>query len=257
MVWVKNPEQGFDRDLTSYPRLEDWRAHSRTVEEFAAYNGALRALTGWEDPEQVRSAMVTANFLQVMGAKPALGSGFSPGDDDFGRPPKAVLSHGLWARRFGADPGIVGRAITMDGRLYTVIGVMPSTFRYPTRDTDVWEPLGVDPELRRQRGAFWLTTVARLTPGVRVSLAQQEMDAISRRLATQYTQDRGLGVDLVTLQDELTAATRPALLVLTAAVAFVLLIACARTWRACSSHGHRTGSARSPSGLRSEPGVGG
>jgi putative ABC transport system permease protein len=122
MVWVKNPEQGFDRDLTSYPRLEDWRAHSRTVEEFAAYNGALRALTGWEDPEQVRSAMVTANFLQVMGAKPALGSGFSPGDDDFGRPPKAVLSHGLWARRFGADRI---RSESMDGQLYTVIGVMP------------------------------------------------------------------------------------------------------------------------------------
>jgi hypothetical protein len=105
----------------------------------------------------------------------------------------------------------------MDGRPYTVVGVMPSTFRYPTRETDVWEPLGVDPELRVQRSALWLTTVARLKPGVRVQA--RRMDAISRRLAGQYTQDRGLGVDLVTLKDELTATTRPALLVLAAAVA--------------------------------------
>jgi putative ABC transport system permease protein len=227
MVWVKNPEQGFDHDVTSYPRLQDWRAQSRTIEAFAAYNGALRVLTGWQDPEQLRSAMVTANFFRVMGAKPALGSSFSPGDDDFGRPHKAVLSHGLWARRFGADPAIVGRTITMDGQLYTVIGVMPSTFRYPTRDTDVWEPLAIDRDPRLDRGAFWLTTVARLKPGVTVAQARQEMDAISRRLASQHTQDRGLGVDLVTLKDDLTATTRPALFVLTAAVAFVLLIACA------------------------------
>jgi putative ABC transport system permease protein len=141
MVWVKNPEQGFDHDITSYPRLEDWRAQSTTIEAFAAYNGASHVLTGSADPEQVRSAVVSANFFRVMGATPAVGRTFSAGDDEFGRPRKAVLSHGLWARRFGADPGIVGRPITMDGQLYTVVGVMPSTFRYPTRETDVWEPL--------------------------------------------------------------------------------------------------------------------
>ena len=227
MVWVKNPEQGFDHDITSYPRLEDWRAQSRTMEAFAAYSGALHVLTGSDDPEQVRGARVTADFFRVMGAAPAVGNGFFPGDDEFGRPRKAVLSHGLWARRFGADPGILGRTIRMDGQSYTVVGVMPSTFRYPTRDTDVWEPLGVDPELRRQRSTFWLTTVARLKPGVTIAQARQDMDAISRRLARQYTEDRSLGVDLVRLKDELTATTRPALLVLTAAVAFVLLIACA------------------------------
>src|SRR6185436_16647360 len=170
----KNPEQGFDHDVTSYPRLEDWRAQSRAVESFAAYIGASRALTGWQDPEQVHGARVTANFFRVMGAEPALGSGFSPGDDDFGRPRKAILSHGLWARRFGADPGIVGRDITMDGRLYTVVGVMPSSFRYPTRDTDVWEPLAVGAETRQQRGAFWLTPAARLKAGVTLAQAQQE-----------------------------------------------------------------------------------
>ncbi|MFI5079327.1 MAG: ABC transporter permease, partial [Vicinamibacteria bacterium] len=226
MVWVTNPEQGFDHDVTSYPKLEDWRAQSRTVEAFAAYTGARRVLTGWGDPEQLRSAVVTADFFQVMGARPILGGSFSPGDDDFGRPHKAVLSHRLWAGRFGADPGIVGRTVTMDGQLYSVIGVMPSTFRYPTRETDVWEPLAVDRDLRSQRGAFWLTTVARLKPGVRLVQAWREMDAISRRLATQHTQERSLGVELVTLKDELTATTRPALLVLTAAVAFVLLMAC-------------------------------
>src|SRR5512142_1472304 len=106
MVWVKNPEQGFDHDITSYPRLEDWRAQSRTIEAFAGYTGALRVLTGSEDPEQLRSARVTANFLSVMGATPALGGDFHPGEDESGRPRKVVLSHGLWGRRFGADPGI-------------------------------------------------------------------------------------------------------------------------------------------------------
>ena len=227
MVWVTNPGQGFDHDITSYPRLEDWRAQSRTVEGFAAYTGALRALTGAESPEEVRTATVTSNFFGVMGANPALGSGFEPGDDEFGRPRKAILSHGLWARRFAADPAVIGRTITMDGRLYTVVGVMPSAFRYPTRDTEVWEPLGADPDLRTARGTFWLTTVARLKPGVSVAQARQEMEAISGRLARQYRDDQGLGVDLVPLKDELTAATRPALLVLTVGVVFVLLIACA------------------------------
>ncbi len=227
MVWVTNPEQGFDHDITSYPRLEDWRAQSRTIALFTGFNGATHALTGSDEPEQLRGSKVTANFFEVMGAQPAVGATFSPADDDPGRPSKVVLSHALWTRRFGANPGIVGRTVTMDGRLYTVTGVMPSSFRYPTPDTDFWEPLAPSDELRRLRGAFWLTAVARLKPAVTLGQAQQEMDAISRRLRHQYREDRGLGVHLVGLQNELTANIRPALLVLAGAVAFVLLIACA------------------------------
>jgi putative ABC transport system permease protein len=227
MVWVTNPQQGFDHDVTSYPRLEDWRARSRTIEEFAAYSDARHVLTGTGEPEHVRGAAVTANFFRVMGAQATLGRTFLQGDDVFGRPRIAVLSRGFWARRFGGDPAVVGRAITLDGRPYTIIGVMPSTFRYPSRDVDLWEPLAASPDVRSQRDLFWLTTVARLAPGVTLRQAQEEMNAVSRRLAAEHTRDQGLGVDLVRLQDELTANTRPALLLLTAAVAFVLLIACA------------------------------
>jgi predicted permease len=227
MVWVTNPQQGFDHDVTSYPRLEDWRAQSRTIEGFAAYSSASHVLTGFMDPEHLRGAAVTANFFRVMGARAALGRTFADGDDAFGRPRTAVLSHGLWVRRFGADPAIVGRAIALDDHQYTVVGVMPSAFRYPSREVDMWEPLAAGPDVRTRRGLFWLMTVARLKPGVNLSQAQQEMNAISHRLAGQFPQDRGLGVDLVRLQDEMTASIRPALFVLTAAVAFVLLIACA------------------------------
>ncbi|HEX5474701.1 MAG TPA: ABC transporter permease [Vicinamibacterales bacterium] len=227
MVWVRNPEQGFDHDLTSYPRLADWRTDSTTIEAFAAYSTATHVLTGSEYPEQVRSARVTGNFFQVMGARPLAGTAFSSGDDAFGAPRKAILSHGLWARRFGADPRIVGRAITLDGHPYTVVGVMPSSFVYPARDIDLWEPLAPDADLRAARSTFWLWTVARLKSGVTLAQAQGEMDALSRRLAAQYVGDRSLGVSLVDLQDELTATVRPALFVLEGAVLLVLLIACA------------------------------
>src|SRR5262249_24981517 len=178
MVWVKNPEQGFDHDLTSYRRLEDWRTDSTTIEAFAAYTTATHVLTGSEYPEQVRSARVTADFFQVMGVPPLVGSTFVRGDDEVGRPQKVGLSHGVWARRFGADPGVLGRTITLDGHLYTVVGVMPSPFAYPTHDVDVWEPLAPDRGLRAARGPFWLRTVARLKPAVTMAQAQQEMDEI-------------------------------------------------------------------------------
>jgi putative ABC transport system permease protein len=227
MVWVRNPEQGFDHDLTSYPRLQDWRTESTTIEAFASYSPTTHVLTGLDYPEQVRSARVTANFFQVMDARPLIGRTFSAGDDDFGRPRKAVLSHALWASRFGADPAVINRTITLDGQVYAVAGVMPSSFVYPARDIDLWEPLAIPPDLRTARSAFWLWTVGRLKPGVTVAQAQDEMTAIAGRLAKQYVPDRSLGVALVNLQKDLTADVRPALYILTGAVVLVLLIACA------------------------------
>jgi putative ABC transport system permease protein len=227
MVWVKNPQQGFDHDVTSYPRLLDWRVQSKMIGGFAAYTGTSRALTGSDHPEQLRGVAASANFFDVLGVRPAIGAVFSMGDDELGRAHKVVLSHALWVRRFGGNAAIIGQIINLDGRGYTVSGVMPTTFRYPNREIDFWEPLVVRPELRVQRGAFWLTVIARLNPGVTLAQAQQEMNAISQGLAAQYREDRGLSASLVGLKHEMTANIRPALLVVSVAVALVLLIACA------------------------------
>jgi putative ABC transport system permease protein len=159
--------------------------------------------------------------------RPVIGDAFSAGDNDLRRACKAILSHSLWVRRFGGKPAIIGGTIMLDGRGFTVSGVMPSTFRYPNRDIDFWEPLVVPPELRLQRGVLWLPVVARLKPRVTLAQAQEEMNAISQRLAAHYREDRNLSASLVGLKDELTANIRPALLIVSVAVALVLLIACA------------------------------
>jgi hypothetical protein len=101
MVWVKNPPQGFDHDFTSYPRLLDWRARSKTIAGFAAYTGTTHALTGSGDPEELRGVAASGNFFDVLGVRPAIGAAFSMGDDELGRPHKVVLSHAVWVRRFG------------------------------------------------------------------------------------------------------------------------------------------------------------
>lgn len=226
-VWVSNPKQGFDHDVTSMPRLEDWRARSRLFEDFAAFFGSRLAWTGGQEPQQLRGAATTANFFSVMGATTVLGRTFERGEDQPGRPRVVVLSAGFWRRSFGADPTVIGRQLTLSGRSYTVVGVLPPSFQFPMNDLDFWTPLAVDDGLRQNRGIFWLNVVGRLRDGVTLPQAQAEMDAIARALQKEYPIDRNLGVALVGLQNDLTAPLRPALLVLMGAVVLVLLICCA------------------------------
>src|SRR5271165_109280 len=226
-VWVRNPTQGFDHDVTSWPRFEDWKARSKNIQDFAGFTGARLILTGVDEPLQMRGAMVTANFLKLSGVRPVLGSGFDPGDDQPGGPRKVVLSHGLWLRRFGGDPAIIGKQLTLSGESYAVLGVLPESFRLPERNLDFWIPLAVDQRSRQNRGSFWLNAMGRLRDGVTIGQAQSEMDSIATALSKEYLIDKHLGVALVGLQDDLTRPIRPSLLVLTGAVVFLLLICCA------------------------------
>jgi putative ABC transport system permease protein len=222
MVWVTNPRQGYDRDVTSYPRLLAWRERSRLIEAFAAYTFRRAALTGIADPEQLRLVRATPEFFQVVRPEPVVGRVFAPTEE---QATVVVLSHGLWQRKFGGQPSAVGQTLRLDSVPYTIIGVLPPSFQFPERNVDAWVPLQPSPD-ERQMGAFWLETVARLKPGVSLAQAQQEMTAIAARLSAERPGDRDLGVALVDLRDEIARPFKPALVMLAAAVLGVLAIAC-------------------------------
>ena len=222
MVWVTNPRQARDRDVTSYPRLLAWRERSQLIEAFAAYTYRRAIVTGGADPEQLVVVRATPEFFQVVRSEPVAGRLFAATEEDAA---VVVLGHGLWQRRFGGQRNAVGQTLRLDSVPYTIIGVLPPSFQFPARDLDAWVPLRPTPG-DRQSSAFWLETVARLKPGVPLAQAQQEMTAIAAQLGTERPDDRELGVTLVGLRDEIAAPFTPALVMLTAAVLGVLAIAC-------------------------------
>ena len=222
MVWVTNPRQGFDRDVTSYPRLLAWREHSQLIETFASYAFRRAVVTGIGDPEQLLVVRATPEFFGVVQTEPIAGRLFAATEEQAA---VVVLGYGLWQRKFGGDAGAVGQILRLDSVPYTIIGVLPQSFQFPARDLDAWIPLQPSAE-ERSSGAFWLQTVGQLKPGVSLSQAQQEMTAIAARLGAERPSDRELGVALVGLRDEIARPFRPALIMLTAAVVGVLLIAC-------------------------------
>jgi predicted permease len=228
-VWTHNPRQGFDKDVATYPNYQDWMRQSSSFENMAAYTGRGFTLTGAGDPAQIRGAVVTANFFETLGVAPAFGGGFTREQWTVGGADVALLGHGLWQSRFGADPGVVGRTISLNGVALRVVGVMPRGFAHP-EDAEVWVPLTHTPQyaqLLRSRGSFWLTTIGRLKPDVARGTAQSELDAIALGLEKQYPANDGLGIRLVPMHEEIVGDVRQPLLILLGAVCFVLLIACA------------------------------
>src|SRR5829696_7810376 len=224
MVWGRYAD--FGRTSTSLPDFVDWKAGATSFVQMAARHNAVFNLTGDGEPEQLTADRVTANFFPTLGVRPQLGRAFLPeeekvgGDDDV-----VVLSHGLWQRRFGGDPRIVGREVTLSGRPFTVIGVAPRDFRF-LRDVDLWAPARMDTV--GQRRAEYLTVFGRLKPGVTVQQAGAELAGVLKRLAEQYPETNAtLQSEVVAMKDDLVGDVRPALLVFSGAVGLVLLIACA------------------------------
>jgi putative ABC transport system permease protein len=221
------------RGTASWPTFRDWRSHSRSVRDMAAYHGGVVALTGAGVPELIPSIASTANLFDLLGVRPALGRGFAAGEDQPGRNRVVVLSDGLWRRRFGADPGMVGRMITLDGASHTVIGVAGPGFNFPPTEHagQLWVPVpqGNLDVHRHDRSLQTLQVVGRLAPGASLASAQAELQTIHARLARQHPEDRAAtGVLTATsLQTDLTGNVRVAMFTLLAAVAAVLLIACA------------------------------
>lgn len=188
-------------------------------------------LDGDGEPLRVSAARVSADFLTVLGVAPAMGRDFLPGEDLPGRDGVVVLGHGLWTRAFGADPGIVGRKVTVDGRPAEVVGVLPASFFFPGGQVDLLRPLPVDPAAPGRRSSHYISMLARLAGGADVTRAQARSDQMARRWAAAFPDRHGVTPDhplrLVPLRDALVAEARPTLLLLLAAVAAVLLVACA------------------------------
>jgi len=218
----------------------DWRAQNHVFERMAAVQaGAGRAsfsstLAGAGTPEAVTVMSVTADLFPLLGVSPALGRALAPGEDQPGAPPVVVLSDGLWRRRFGADPGLVGRTVTLDGKTFTVVGVMPPGFRFAPfwfTQAELWVPLVLgDPANDRlaDRTGRSLRVFARLRPGVTRAQAQAEMDLVWRGLEQRHPDSNShLAVAVDALQEKVVHDVRRPLLVLLAAVAVVLLIGCA------------------------------
>jgi putative ABC transport system permease protein len=219
----------------SYPDFFDWRAQNHVFENMAAFRHTGYTLTGAGTPLHIDAQIVTAEFFSVLGVPPSLGRGFRP-EEEKGR--FAVLSHELWQSKYAADPEILGKSITLEGHPYTVVGVAASGFRFPIQASpqQLWTSLGEDARAASgdrpatvERGQHMLDVVARLKPGVSVKQAQAEMNVIAEGLAKQYPNDNGkrFATSLIPEMEYLVGDTRPALLMLLAAVGCVLLIACA------------------------------
>jgi predicted permease len=229
-----NPSNGIARGTVSEPDFLDWARSSERAESMGGFwyvDGASGIdLTGTGNPERLSSALVTDGFFQTLGSRAQLGRTLTGDDQVAGRNRRAVISHGLWTRRFAADPAIVGRAITLNKEPFEIVGVMPAAFTYPAgRRIDVWIPLsyfGPD-QIGRVRGARFLAVIARLKPGVTEAQLRDELSAIAERLSREYPENSGWSsVNTAPIGETIVGELRRPLIVLMASVGMLLLIAC-------------------------------
>ena len=218
----------------SYPNFLDWARENKAFSAMAAFRSGQFVLTGTGVPEHVRVEMVSAEFLPLLGVAPVIGRQFTPEEDRLGGKPVALISNGFWKQKFGGAPNVVGKSLTLNDEVYTIAGVVPAGFRYWSgnfrRNVDLYVPIGqLDNPLFRDRSAEMETdAVGRLKPGVTLAQAQAEMNAIATHLAEQHPNaDKGIGITLVPLRQDIVGNIQPILLLVLAAAGFVLLIACA------------------------------
>jgi putative ABC transport system permease protein len=234
MLWENNRVRNRPRNVVNPGNVLDWRDQAGSFDEVAAFADQRYNLTGSGEPEEVAAQAATPNLFQLLGAEPLLGRALMPGDGEGGGESVAVISHGLWQRRFGGSPDVLGKALTLNGVGATVVGVMPPDFKWFIKENslsgkpaEIWVPLALTEQQRTTRRGRYMSAVARLKPGVSVEQAQTEMDTVGARLEAQYPEfAKGWGVSVVPLRDQLAGEIKTALLVILGAVGFVLLIAC-------------------------------
>ena len=228
MVWEDASKHGYPRDTPAAANFVDWRDQNQIFEGMAAIADESFNFTGAGDPERLEGRRVSANLFPLLGVEPEIGRVFTPSEDQPGAQRVVLLSYGLWQRRFGGDSTIVGKPLTLNGESYTVVGVMPARFQFPSSDDQAWVPISFTPEQAASRNRHYLQVVARLKPGVTLGQAQTEMSTIATRLEQQYPQSNAdLGAAVTSLHEHLVGDIKPALLILLGAVGLVLLIACA------------------------------
>ncbi len=227
VLWEKVPSQGVERNEAAVANYRDWRDQSSSFENLAIYTWWSANLGGIEPPERVRGFRCSANLLDTVGIKPVLGRGFNSDEDQPGKENVVVLSHALWQRRFGGDPNVVGRTVTINAIQRTIIGVMPRDVVFP-RGAELLAPMVMTPEVMSNRGSHGNLVVGKLKPGVTRKQAQADLDAVAARLQTQYPEtNTGRGVGVFSIVDDTVRQARVGMGLLMLAVGFVLLIACA------------------------------
>jgi putative ABC transport system permease protein len=226
LVGVYHTTDG-QRAVMSGPNFTDVSRAATSFESAAAISTGRMILTGEGEPTRLAIAEVSASLFSVLRVRPALGRAFNADENTPGRNNLVILSHGLWQQRFGSDPSVIGRRITLDGVSKEVVGVMPAGFSYPS-GRDAWLPVDYDEGfVTKQRGAWYLSVVARLKPGVTPQQSAAEVEAIGRNLARQYPDANAeIGMTTYPLLEAMVGNIRPSVMILLGAVGFVLLIAC-------------------------------
>jgi predicted permease len=226
MVWEDASYIGFAHNTPAPANYVDWRAQNQVFTDMAATRFTGASLTGEGAPEQLSGRKATPNFFDVLGVQPAIGRPFTA-EEDKAHTPVVVLSYSLWQRRFGGNKSIIDKTILLNGVQTKVLGVMPKGFFFRERDVDYWTPTSFTPEQWARRQSHFLNVIARMKPGVTRPRAQQDMEAIAKRLQQQYPESNAkLGAIVVPLQEDFAGDAQNGLVVLQVASVFVLLIAC-------------------------------
>jgi putative ABC transport system permease protein len=226
-IWDKLPSRGVLHNEVAMANYLDWQAQSQSFEQLGLYRWWNANLTGAETPERIQGFLVTANYLDALGMKPIMGRNFLPEENQPGKDAVAIITHSLWQRRFGGDPNILNKTITINSIVRTVVGVMPEHFNFP-KGAEIYAPLPMTPEVMRSRGSHSYYVVGRLKPGVSIQSAQADIDNLAARLEQQYPEtNAGWGATVFPIVADTVRQYDTALWVMMAAVGFVLLIACA------------------------------
>jgi predicted permease len=227
-IYGKTP--GFQQAPVAYLNFLDWQRDTQTFSSMAIYRNNDYNFTGMGEAERLSGYMVSADFFSALGVEPIVGRTFLRDDDHPGAAPVVILGGGFWKRKFGSSLEIIGKAMILNGTSYTIVGVIPAGFTFYGRDRDVYTPIGQwnDPSFRDRRIDMSAHAVGRLKPSVTLAQAKADMDGIAENLAAAYPEaDKGVGITLVSMKEDIVGNVQPLLIVLLAAVGFLLLIACA------------------------------
>ncbi len=232
LVSLHQSKPNFETGSIPLPNFRDWQKQNQTFSAMAISRGYGFTLTDTDEAERVSAQFVSADFFSLLGVKPQLGRSFAPGEDERGAVPVILISAGLWQRKFGSAPNLLGNSLTLDDKSYTIVGVIPASFKLEVslfRSADVYVPIGQwnNPALEDRGAGFWLHGIGRLKPGVTIEEAQADLDRVSRNLAAAYPEiNKGNRAKILPLKERMVGDIRLILLMLLGAVSFVLLIAC-------------------------------
>jgi putative ABC transport system permease protein len=234
LVALSESKPNFEYGSISYPNFRDWQTENRTFSAMAIYRSTAFSLTGSGEPVQVSGEFVSSELFPILGVRPVMGRTFVPGEDEVGAVPVALISAGLWQRKFSSSRDIVGKNVTLDGKDFTIVGVIPSTFRFTApsfpEQREVFLPIGQwgNPFLQKRGAGLGIHGIGRLKSGLTIKQARADMARVTANLAAAFPgSNKGIGASLVPLKQQMVGEVRPLLLVLLAAVGCVLLIACA------------------------------